>query len=184
MHGRIESNLLSRKLGSLHDNIRRENTHVKVFQRLCDIFHQNSFANINTESSKLRTYSLFKKYIGRETYLNSIQNIDARISFTKFRLSNYTLMIEKGRHKNIEKNQRFCPFCPNMIEDEVHFLLDCKRFENCRKIFLENICAITREPLPREKTLLFTYLMSCELTTGLTAQYIIDTLQTRELLLI
>ena len=168
---------------SFQDNKPREKTHVKIFQRLCDIFHQNSFANINTESSKLRTYSTFKKDIGCERYLNSIQNTDARISFTKFRLSNHCLMIEKGRHKNIDKNQRFCPFCPSMIEDEVHFLLECKRFESCRKTFLENIYAITREPLPREKMQIFIYLMSREQTTGLTAQYIIDTLQTRELLL-
>ena len=132
---------------------------------------------------KLRTYSLFKKDIGREKYLNSIQNTDARISFTKFRLSNHCLMIEKGRHKNIDKNQRFCPFCPNMIEDEIHFLLECKLFEDYRKTLLENIYVITREPLPREKMQLFIYLMSSEQTTGLTAQYIIDTLQTRELLL-
>ena len=70
-----------------------------------------------------------------------------------------------------------------MIEVEIHFLLECKLFEDYRKTLLENIYVITREPLPREKMQLFIYLMSSEQTTGLTAQYIIDTLQTRELLL-
>ena len=46
--------------------------------------------------------------------------------FTKFRLSNHNLMIEKGRHRNVDESLRFCPFCPNTVEDEIHFLLQCK----------------------------------------------------------
>ena len=44
---------------------------------------------------------------------------------TKIRLSNHTLNIEAGRHNKIQKNKRFCPFCPNLVEDEMHFLLFC-----------------------------------------------------------
>ena len=33
----------------------------RVFDRIVDTFHQNSFASINTDTSKLRTYALFKK---------------------------------------------------------------------------------------------------------------------------
>ena len=73
-------------------------THLYVFQRLRDIFHQESFSAISNESSKLRTYSLFKNDIGFEKYLNSVQNLQERTFLTKFRLSNHELMIEKGRH--------------------------------------------------------------------------------------
>ena len=165
---------------SFQGNLAGVRTDVKSFQRLCDIFHQNTFANINNESSKLRSYSLFKRDIGFETYLNSVHNTDVRISFTKFRLSNHCLMIEKGRHQNIDRNHRFCPFCPNMIEDEAHFLLECKRFEKHRKTFLENTYTVTHHPLPRDKMERFTALMSSEETMGLTAQYIYDTLQIRK----
>ena len=36
-------------------------------------------------------------------------------------------MIEKGRHKRpqIQRDQRFCPFCPGQVEDETHFLTQC-----------------------------------------------------------
>ena len=103
-------------------------THTLAFQRLQDIFHQNAFHDIK-ESSKLKTYSILKIQIGYENYLSQIQNTQNRISLTKFRLSNHTLMIETGRHQRIEKSQRFCPFCPNTIEDERHFLLQCPVYD-------------------------------------------------------
>ena len=95
--------------------------HVKAYSRMRDIFHQEAFAAINQESSKLRTYKLLKEEIGMETYLTIVNNTKNRTTLTKFRLSNHTLMIEKGRHQNIDKNHRFCPCCPTRIEDEMHF---------------------------------------------------------------
>ena len=97
-------------------------THIIAFQRLCDIFHQNSFSEIQKDSNKLRTYSIIKNQIGYENYLSQIQNTQNRISLTKFRLSNHCLLIETGRHQHLEKNLRFCPFCPRSIEDEFHSL--------------------------------------------------------------
>ena len=80
-------------------------------------------------TSKLRTYSILKTTPGFETYLSEIQHIDQRIALTKFRLSNHCLRIETGRHERIEKNKRFCPFCPNQIEDEKHALLKCETYK-------------------------------------------------------
>ena len=41
-------------------------------------------------------------------------------------------MIEIGRHKNIPKELRFCPFCPNVVETEMHFILHCLVYEPLR----------------------------------------------------
>ena len=111
--------------------------HEVAFQRMRDIFHQNSFAEIQKQSSKLRTYSLFKTQIGFENYLSEIQNVQSRTSLTKLRLSNHSLMIETGRHQHIEKDLRFCPFCPGKIEDESHFLLECQVYKPLRDELFE-----------------------------------------------
>ena len=100
-------------------------THLKATQRSIDIFHQEAFVDIKREDSKLRTYGTIKKEQGYETYLSKITSIKQRTALTKFRISNSVLMIEKGRHSNIDKSLRFCPFCPDKIEDEKHFLLEC-----------------------------------------------------------
>ena len=109
------------------------NLHKKFFRRLNDIFNQNSFSEINKPESKLRTYKRLKTEIGFENYLSSIISQKDRISLTKLRLSNHKLMIEKGRHDNIPKEGRFCPFCKNKVEDEVHFLMQCATFKTFTK---------------------------------------------------
>ena len=99
--------------------------HKKLYDRLTDMFHQESFEAIRKEDSKLRTYSLFKKEKGLEPYLLEIKNVSLRTKTTKLRLSNHKLMIEVGRHRGINKNNRTCPFCPESVENEYHFLLIC-----------------------------------------------------------
>ena len=58
--------------------------------------------------------------------------IKDRIALTKLRLSNHKLMIEKGRHLKLDRNRRFCPFCPNEVEDEIHFMITCKNYTGDR----------------------------------------------------
>lgn len=90
----------------------------KLYQRLSDSVHQNTFESIKSDDSKLRSYAIFKKEIGYEKYLSEIKKTSTRIQVTKLRLSNHTLMIEIGRHtkRKIEKERRFCPFCPKSTE--------------------------------------------------------------------
>ena len=106
--------------------------HKKVFQVLSDQFHQNAFETINNEKSKLRTYSIFKTKIGFEDYLTIIKDYQGRTGVTKLRLSNHNLMIETGRHKKLPKDLRVCPFCPTLVEDELHFLLQCPTYTTMR----------------------------------------------------
>ena len=89
---------------------RDKGTHIKKFQRMKDIFHQESFAKIRKESRKLNMYSHIKNSIGCEEYLNKIENIQERISRSKLRLSNDPLMIEKRRFEKIERNSRYYHF--------------------------------------------------------------------------
>ena len=65
--------------------------HKKMFERLKDNFHQEAFEKIRSDSSKLRTYALFKNEVGFEQYLTDMKNVQERILVTKFRLSNHRL---------------------------------------------------------------------------------------------
>ena len=50
------------------------------------------------------------------------------------------LRIETGRYEKIPRNERICSFCTsNKIEDENHFLLDCKAYSQIRDIFFSKL---------------------------------------------
>ena len=156
-----------------------------VFQRAADIFHQNAFTEIANENSKLRTYNLVKKEIREEPYLKAVINAKDRISLTKFRLSNHKLMIEKGRHLNIDKSLRKCPFCP-LIEDELHFLVNCKMFaplrEELMQKYVQNTLTGTIFKEMTDQGMLTTLLENIEIAP-LVAKYLTRSMELREFLI-
>ena len=92
-------------------------------------------------------------------------------------------MVEKGRHQKICKTMRFCPFCLNKIEDEIHFLLECKEFTEHRSTFFQNFTNKYNGFQWLDKIGKFTTLMSDIEMVPLTAQYISETMELREFLL-
>ena len=99
---------------------------------------------------------------------------------TKLRLSNHKLMIEKGRHNNIESCNRFCPFCPNCLEDEYHFLMLCSVYSGIRLKLLNQINTENRHVT---NELLFISLMTENQIISHTAEFISDADDIRDLLL-
>ena len=83
-----------------------------------------------------KRYRTFKNEFYAETYLN-IENPIIRKSIARLRLSSHDLHIETGRYlsgpKRLEPKDRLCKQC-NIIEceDEFHFIMKCKLYENLR----------------------------------------------------
>ena len=150
-----------------------------IFQRLSDQFHQNAFESIRDESSKLKTYSTLKDNIGLEDYLTNICNIKYRSAMTKLRLSNHVLLVETGRHLKIDRNLRFCPFCPSRIEDEIHFLIKCPTYKEIRDNLLPKNILNNTQISDNDK---FKYILSGnELNT--TAKFIYEAFEERKIAL-
>ena len=53
-------------------------------------------------------------------------------------------MIEKGRHMKLEKEERICPVCSEGVEDEIHFLLNCKQYDSLREPLLHECSDLKR----------------------------------------
>ena len=145
---------------------------VIVFGRESDIFYQEAFTQIQN-ASKLGTFALLKTNIGIEKYLTAVQNTTERVSLSKFRLSNHTLMVEKGRHENIKREERFCCFCHQEVEDEFHFLNKCKTYCPLRENLFKEIKEIMPDfYYPHDERFLFWFLLKCPSIIPLTAHFI------------
>ena len=71
------------------------------------------YRNAGLQTTGLQDYRL-QDY--RTTGLQTTGLQDYRLQDT-----NHTLIIEKGRHKEIPKGMRVCQFCPKSLENELHF---------------------------------------------------------------
>ena len=93
-------------------------------RRIKDISLQN-WHRIVHDSPKAYHYRHFKSQLDVEKYLSIDLSFIGRKTLANFRCSSHNLQIEKGRHQNIEREYRFCPFCIERsvytIEDELHF---------------------------------------------------------------
>ena len=91
------------------------------------------------KKGKLRTYFTVKEhFIGEKyTFLNDFK---VRQAMCKIRISAHPLMIEIGRYKNLETEERLCKLCiTQKNEDEYHFLIDCPIYNSSRKICYQKI---------------------------------------------
>ena len=154
-----------------------------TLERLKDIYHQKGFEEITSASSKLRTYAKFKTDIGKEEYLDTMENIWDRTALTKFRLSNHDLMIEKGRHEGLDEHQRWCPFCEDIVETEQHFLLECNTFGSHRTQFFTEIGDVNPDFGELDEEQKFCYLLSEPEVARLVGNHLNKTLAIRRFLL-
>ena len=76
----------------------------------------------------LKLFKLFKTYPSLEKHLEDNIQLKYVKSLSKFRLSDHKLMIEEGRRAipKVPREDRKCEEC-NIIEDEIHFLIDCDK---------------------------------------------------------
>ena len=93
-----------------------------VKMRLTDNFiHERD--TILDNSSKCNIYKHLIDRFCLQYYLNISMPNCYTMLITRFRVSAHTLLIEKGRYHNIERDKRLCQMCDmNDVEDEYHFI--------------------------------------------------------------
>jgi len=108
--------------------------------RLLDCDKQLWSIRMNT-LPKLRTLLLYKTELKQEPYLYLYIPHRLRSAFAKFRIGHHELEIERGRHRNVPVNERYCKLCQSekilCVEDEYHVLLKCPSYDDLRSIYLE-----------------------------------------------
>jgi hypothetical protein len=66
------------------------------------------------------------------------------VFFTKFRISDHSLEIEKGRYNKTTCEERLCKNC-GVIEEEAHFILKCKVNEKIKKVKFSHFTRATKK---------------------------------------
>ena len=94
---------------------------------------------------KLRTYALFEINLKTELYVSLLILKCKRSIFCQFRSGILPLAIETGRHRNVPADERLCEICNwNLVEDEIHFLCFCPRYQELRTELYQNVLSLDR----------------------------------------
>ena len=88
-----------------------------------------------TQNPGLRNYGIFKNVFEFENYLSQVKKIKYRHAIVKLRTSSHDLRVETGRHQHEAVEERVCRICKN-IEDEIHFVFECKINQDLRSNFM------------------------------------------------
>ena len=116
------------------------------------------------KDGKLSTYLKLKSNVGFEPYLQIVENLDYRRSITRIRISSHKLQIESGRYNNTPRELRFCNKCnENMIEDEIHFLLHCQKYNSARTKLYDLLHENVARFFDLNDTNKLIYLLNCEM---------------------
>ena len=92
---------------------------------------------------KLRTYALFKINLKAELCVTLLIPKCKRSIFCQFRSGILHLAIETGRYRNIPADERLCKICNlNLVEDEIHFLCFCPRYQELRTELYQNVLSL------------------------------------------
>ena len=62
--------------------------------------------------------------------------------FAQFRSGILPLHIETGRFRGLDLSDRICPICESEVEDEVHFLCKCPKYNDYRQIMFRKATSI------------------------------------------
>ena len=101
---------------------------------LTNIIEKEWKTQINNKP-KLRTYKLYKKNYKTSDYVINTLNRFNRSMLAKFRTGILQLRVETGRFTQMKLEDRTCQICNlNLIEDEIHFLCVCNKYDELRKI--------------------------------------------------
>ena len=93
---------------------------------------------------KLRTFNQLKDFYSTPAYMIKSLRFVQRKFIAKLRLGCLGIKIERGRYSRpkIPPESRICKICSNseiIIDDEFHFLFECRTYEHLRAIWLNGL---------------------------------------------
>merc|ERR1712083_490017 len=87
---------------------------------------------------KLRTYRTIRTKLNSEAYLK-IDDEEGRKQMARIRSGTNDLRIETGRHEGLDREERKWWFGCGEVEDEEHFLMKCKMYNDLRSDSIQSI---------------------------------------------
>ena len=106
-------------------------------ERLIDSFHQGWVDRLHSRiDGRYSIYATLKSEVKLSAYLYEVKHIQAKSCISRLRMGVSQLNIHRNRY-NPSHADFACPFCPEVIETEIHFVFCCPVYADLRDKFLD-----------------------------------------------
>jgi hypothetical protein len=122
----------------------------------------SDFGKDGHSGNKLRTYRHIKNTYTCEPYVEMNLQPKYVSTIAKFRISAHDLEIERGRKARpipVPANERFCRYCKDQVEDEIHVVTKCPLYKELRAELYDR-CYLTANSGLTDKLDVFKFLLS------------------------
>jgi hypothetical protein len=121
------------------DEINENSVINMVHQSEMKIFHDKLKEDMQS-MSRLTIYRQIKSNFELEKYVQVVKNKKDRGLLAKARMGTLPIRVETGRYRGIAREERICQHCDGQaVEDEVHVLLYCNKYNDIRDKFYQTI---------------------------------------------
>ena len=128
------------KIGMTEDYNNTRLVDLKIAEKILRLKAANDWKNELPTKPKLRTYITFKENYGTEDFARCCHDRLQRSLIAQIRSGTLPLNIEVGRFRNIQLEDRICTLCNNnMLEDEFHFVCQCRLYDDIRSNLYDTI---------------------------------------------
>ncbi len=168
----------------LNSTIRCKHSKVKETETITQEEYIHDWQQKVTQVKKLTYFHSIKSDYKLAPYLSIIKGYGQRKLLTKYRLSEHSLCVEMGRHKQSwrPRELRLCSHCTDrLIEDELHFLTECSKYKHIRDAYFKQIALVSPEFQQTSNTEKLSYILrEKEKCIHLAAQYVHSCHQMRD----
>jgi hypothetical protein len=116
----------------------------RIFQARLDAQYEQKWYEKISSSNRYEELSFLNDRYEIRSYLQTVENIEIRNTFTRLRCDMNKLQMCVGRTQNIPREKRICPLCNTGTETVEHFLLDCQAYDNDRQEFIRDMSSTDR----------------------------------------
>ena len=120
----------------LNQGVGNENAFIKLFkERLIFVYKHDWHSNME-RNERFQLFRSFKSEFILSSYLTNHVHVEAYKALNRFRLGVSQLKTHRFRFERVRLQDYNCPFCKNVTESEIHFVLVCPAYMELRNLYI------------------------------------------------
>jgi len=119
-----------------NQGVGNEKAFIKLFRERVVFVNRHEWSVDIASKDRYQLYRSFKSELFLSPYLSDLKHVKSRNALIRFRLGVSQLKIHKFRFARANVHNYDCPYCKDILETEIHFVLVCPAYTELRNYYI------------------------------------------------